>query len=164
MACDLDTILAQACTNKFLQLANTDPKLSRAVILQLLCDISAGGGGGGGFSIQSQTVPLDSLSRVYSIAHGLSVVPKYVRIVFLCVAPDANTGYVAGQEISQTAVQSTFSPFPCPSYYDDSTTISAVNTAGFVGNESSWEVNRSDGLGVASPSDFNNFQMKFYYA
>jgi hypothetical protein len=43
MACDLNTVLAQACTNKFLQLANTDPKAARAVILQLLCNISAGG-------------------------------------------------------------------------------------------------------------------------
>ena len=43
MACDLKTLLNSACANDFVQLAATDPKLSRAVILQLLCNISTGG-------------------------------------------------------------------------------------------------------------------------
>lgn len=47
MPCDLKTLLAEACANDFVQLATTDPKLTRAVILQLLCNISAGGGPGG---------------------------------------------------------------------------------------------------------------------
>jgi hypothetical protein len=47
MACDLKTILSSACANDFVQVAATDPKLARAVILQLLCNISAGGGTGG---------------------------------------------------------------------------------------------------------------------
>jgi len=48
MACDLKTLLNSACANDFVQLAASDPKLARAVILQLLCNISAGGGGTGG--------------------------------------------------------------------------------------------------------------------
>lgn len=47
MACDLDTVIKDACTNKFLQLANTDPKAARAVMLQLLCNITSGGVGSG---------------------------------------------------------------------------------------------------------------------
>jgi hypothetical protein len=52
MACNITTILSNACTNKFLQLAETDPKLAKAVMLQLLCNIAtaAGSGGAGGIN------------------------------------------------------------------------------------------------------------------
>jgi hypothetical protein len=48
MACDLKTVLAQACANNFVQLAASDPKMAKAVLLQLLCNISSGSVGGGG--------------------------------------------------------------------------------------------------------------------
>ena len=48
MPCNIKTILSSACSNGFLQAANTDPKLAKALMLQLLCNISAGGGTGGG--------------------------------------------------------------------------------------------------------------------
>jgi hypothetical protein len=48
MACNIETILSNACSNGFLQAANTDPKLAKALMLQLLCNISSGGTGGGG--------------------------------------------------------------------------------------------------------------------
>jgi flagellin-like hook-associated protein FlgL len=47
MSCSISTILSNACTNKFLQLAETDPKLAKAVMLQLLCNITSAAGTGG---------------------------------------------------------------------------------------------------------------------
>lgn len=43
--CNVDTLLTSSCTNEFLCLT---PQQARAVILQLLCNISVNGGGGGG--------------------------------------------------------------------------------------------------------------------
>ena len=51
MACDLKSLLTEACANDFVQLATTDPKLAKAVALQLLCNISQNGGGGGSGSL-----------------------------------------------------------------------------------------------------------------
>ena len=48
MACDLKILLDAACDNGFVQTASTDPKLTKALVLQLLCAISQGGGTGGG--------------------------------------------------------------------------------------------------------------------
>jgi hypothetical protein len=48
MTCNLQTLIQQACSNGFITLAQTDAVLSRAIKLQLLCNLSAGGGGGGG--------------------------------------------------------------------------------------------------------------------
>jgi hypothetical protein len=45
MAQDIDTILANACLNRFLCLS---PAQQRAVLLQILCNFSGGGGTGTG--------------------------------------------------------------------------------------------------------------------
>jgi hypothetical protein len=46
MTCDIDTLLEQACANKFLCLSLQE---QQAVLLQLLCN-GVGGGGGSSFS------------------------------------------------------------------------------------------------------------------
>ena len=50
--CNVDTLLTSSCTNEFLCLT---PQQARAVILQLLCNLSVNGGGGGGGSGQVMT-------------------------------------------------------------------------------------------------------------
>jgi hypothetical protein len=44
--CNADTLLSQACDSKFLQLAQSDPKMATAVLLQLLCNLSAAASSG----------------------------------------------------------------------------------------------------------------------
>jgi hypothetical protein len=49
-SCPQETLLAQACTNGFLQLAQTNPALAQAIFMQLLCNVSAGGVAGIGLA------------------------------------------------------------------------------------------------------------------
>lgn len=44
-ACDLPTLLSDACSNRFKQAAQ-DEVMFRALMLQLLCNVSSSGGGG----------------------------------------------------------------------------------------------------------------------
>jgi hypothetical protein len=53
--CSQSELLAQACANGFSCVAN-NPALAQALILQLLCNISAAGGGGTVFNNQSGAV------------------------------------------------------------------------------------------------------------
>lgn len=131
MSCDLKTVLQGACSNDFLQLANTDPKLSRAVVLQLLCNIS----GSLGTTIKTFSSALLPISNTVSqsSAHGLGAVPKMFSAVLVCAT--AENGYSIGDEIkledvvtSQEANQSL--PGFCTSA--DATNVQVqVNNSGF---------------------------------
>lgn len=162
MACDLKTLLSEACANNFLQLAATDPKTARAVMLQLLCNITSGGFSA---SILSQTKTLDSISSSYGFSQSLATTPKYLRAVLLCVNLDVGTGYSGGDELElQGSMISNSSGGASPQVSANSTNITVSLSQPFVGHETGWLMVPKVGGGQVNPSSFNNFQLKIYYA
>lgn len=98
MSCDLKTLLQQACGNDFLQLANSDPKLARAVILQLLCE-SATGTLNSGSVFQSPLQTIAAEDYFVQVPHGLGRKPYFLRAVTVAMADDGNLNIKAGTEI-----------------------------------------------------------------
>ena len=160
--CNVQTLLSNAACFECVS-----PGMWEILELQLLCEI-LNSSGMGSISVQSQTVPLDSTSTLYQVAHGLGMAPRLLRVVLACIAPDAASGYVAGQEIEITTLRdSNRVPYLGPTPYADTTNVyCSIPANPFVGNEGLYEITRASGVGVipANPTSFNNFQMKFYYA
>lgn len=65
MTCDLATLLKQACANNFDTVTETDKQLFRALVLQLLCNMSAGGIGGMAGTVDPEGVVTASPGQTY---------------------------------------------------------------------------------------------------
>lgn len=114
--CDLQALLAQACSNKFSCL---DDKAQRAILLQLLCEIVDAGGGAEVF-VSAET-PFSALSTLYTFPHGLGAMPNFFRAVI--VNQSADLGYTAGKEVDFRGVFHTGSGSEFSSVYADATNI-----------------------------------------
>ena len=71
--CNLTTLQSEACANGFQALANTDQVLTRAVILQLLCNLSAGISGSSNLSGSGSPVGVvtpDAVNQFYRDTSG----------------------------------------------------------------------------------------------
>jgi hypothetical protein len=100
MACDLNTLLAQACNNKFFQLAQSDPKAARAVILELLCNISGGGIVGNQFTNRIDQ-PITSFNVNYTNTTGKPILLQIDVSIF------AGSGNTPSQILLETGAGAT---------------------------------------------------------
>lgn len=111
----------------------------------------------------SADITLDGASTAYTVAHPLGATPPQVKAVLLCIANDAATGYLIGDETALTGWVNSSQTVPAFSRTDTATDI-IVSLAGsvLVGNESNYVINTRSGSGLVNPSSFNNFALKIY--
>lgn len=111
----------------------------------------------------SANIALDGASTAYTVAHPLGATPPQVKAVLLCIANDAATGYLIGDETALTGWVNSSQTVPAFSRTDTATDI-IVSLAGsvLVGNESNYVINTRSGSGLVNPSSFNNFALKVY--
>ena len=108
----------------------------------------------------SAQIPLVNSTVVYSAAHGLGYVPRFVRGVFVCLVADASTGANIGQELDVlAAVNGAGSPYGSALLYADTVNVYIA----FPSTLSSLKVVPLAG-GAASnfSSLIYNFVLKFY--
>jgi len=120
--CDLATLQAQACLNKFTCL---DPKTREAVLLQLLCEIKTNGTGGNVLCFDSGIFTHDIPSQgaiIYEQPHGLGGTPTSIRAVVI-PQPGNNLGFPADTEIDIDAWWQNDNARPGYSLSADATTI-----------------------------------------
>jgi hypothetical protein len=108
----------------------------------------------------SAQIPLVNTTVVYSAAHGLGYVPRFVRCVLVCLTTDANIGGVAGQELDVMAlVNGGGSPYGSAFLYADATNVYIT----FPANPSAMKVvPLAGGVTTSFASLVINFALKFY--
>jgi len=124
------------------------PISQKATISQIQIQISV-------FDSGQVAVP-GSAGFVINTAHGLSAAPELVVCTFECVAPDANTGYVAGDILT---LSSAINIGNMAVYYN-ATVVAVATQSFFTGNEASTTFLKEDGSGFSAISSFNNFRFR----
>lgn len=153
--CSASELIAEACQSGFT--CRNEPELL-ALLNQLLCNYSEIASG-----FESSPITLDTSlggAVVYSAAHGLPSSPSRFGAHLLCVANDADWGFLAGDRIdihSLTNVQSFNS-----SVFADATNVYLSIAHPFDDGDTNWFcVPRAGAAYVEMPSSFNNFRLVF---
>ncbi len=98
-------------------------------------------------------------AQAFQAAHGFGTLPTFVRAVLVCTSNDAATGFVSGQE-SDLQIWFNVVIAVSASVWADTTNVYVNSPEVFVGSEADWLV--CGPLTPASPTNFNNFRLKFY--
>jgi len=155
MACDPQTLTtAAACIE-----CGIPPGMQLPVLISLFCQIATNGvGPGTGFT--SVLLPMNA--QFWTANHGLSATPSVWECVIVCVAPDAATLYVAGDETKAVAWTNADvgSQEFIPGVNATSIFASAPESL-FTNPASGLVVPKGGGLPV-TPTSFVNFRLKFY--
>lgn len=133
------------------------PGLFLRVLISLTCDFFLSN------PSTFKTFTSGLLDPAFSIAvnHGLGKVPEIIQLGVRCVANDAQTGYVAGDELYFGSFD-LFQVLPLFAWFPTTTQI-LVTTTGFVpGQEADCSLQSKAGGGSNSPSDVRNFKLVVY--
>lgn len=155
MSCDPSTLVAQAACVE----CGIPPGLQMPVLIWLFCQIQQNGVAGGTFASQQFTLN----QSTWTATHGLGATPSFIQTVLVCVANDAGTGFVAGDE---TPIEDWFflgsTALPAFSNGKNATNVFAASQVIPLGNEGGFSIVNKIGTGSFSPTSFNNFRLKFY--
>lgn len=99
----------------------------------------------------------DGSGSVGIFAHGQSSPPKYIRIVIVCVSPDADSGSSVGQEWDAQNLSDFQDGLSAFGVWADATNIQCQYSGAVGGNS-------TQPGSPGSFSDFGNFVMKAYWS
>lgn len=160
-ATDAPTLLAQSnCYSCY----GSSPGIMQLLELGLLAQLVNGQSAPSTPEFVSALLPLNA--RTFTVAHGLGVVPTFVRAVLVCQTFDATSFYNPGEEfdIGSMMVLLGQEPFTLEA---TATQVSCGSSVSLVGNETKIGmfqslINSGGNPLFVSPTSFNNFKLRFY--
>jgi hypothetical protein len=154
VTCSVGTLIQEACESGFKCL---DEQQYRALVLQLLCNLSSGIGP----SFESGLLS-PAAGVIFAGPHGLGVVPSRVRAVTVATTFDLNMAFPVGTETDITSWFDSGSISPEFALSADATNIylSSLLFVSGPGESNCQTQNIAGNLG--NPASINNFRLKVY--
>lgn len=152
--CSVADLIDQACASGFKCL---DEQTFRALLLQLLCNVSSTGLPP---QFESDVFEITPGTTLNTVAHGLGSTPSYVRAVLVCIANDAGTGAVVGDEISVESVFENNLTAPNFGIKANAASVFLTNTDFFAGQEGAVYIITNGA--ATNATSVNNFGLKIY--